>query len=51
MKIFVVEKKTTMMVQVDERKMWVKYSCNGGQDVTIKQSTQFCHARYSLKNV
>merc|ERR1711974_138724 len=30
--------------KVEERKLWVKYSCNGGQDVTTKQSTQFCNS-------
>ena len=40
--IFVAEKKMTMLVQVEERKLWVQYSCIGGQDVTTKQSTRFC---------
>ena len=36
-------KKTTIKhTQVEDRKLWLEYSCNGGDDVTTKHSTEIC---------
>ena len=32
----------TITKQVDDRKLWLTYSCGGGDDVTTTQSTKLC---------
>ena len=32
----------TITKQVDDRKLWLTYSCGGGDDVTTTQSTKIC---------
>ena len=32
----------TIMKQVEDRKLWLTYSCGGGDDVTTTHSTKIC---------